>query len=412
MIPAIRIERVAAGGDGVGILSDGRVTFVPGTAPGDLVELQDLRLSSRFARAHPGRILEPGPGRVEVPCAHLRDDDCGGCRLQHLSESAQQEVRQRIVGDALRRIGKLTIEDPPLTPAATPWGYRTRITLHRTGNGSFGLHRAGRPGDTFALRRCLIAREELNLLWEGLSPLAASLPASVTELTLRVDAGAALHCVVHGDGSGLPDPAVLREIRAALAARGQEVTFWSGPRGGTSVLVAGGEEAEQHKAMVFEQVHPAMAETIRGWVMERLAPVAGTCWWDLYAGIGEMTDRLARMGVEVESVERDRSAVVLASRTTIPGIRRHAGSVEEWIHRLPGPDGVLVNPPRTGLAPEVAKGVAASGARRIAYISCDPATLARDLKRLGDPYQVSAVRAFDLFPQTAHVEVAAILERR
>ncbi len=412
MTPAIRIDRVAAGGDGVGRLPDGRVVFVPGTAPGDLVELADLRMSSRFARARPGRIVEPGPGRVEAPCAHLREDGCGGCQLQHLTEREQQNVRQCIVGDALRRIGELAIENPPLPAAVSPWGYRTRVTLHRARNGSFGLHRAECPEEIFPLRRCLIAREELNTLWEEMSPLAAKLPASVTHLTLRVDAGAALHCVVHADGSGPPDPAVLVQMRAALAARGQGVTVWSGARGGASVRVAGGEEADTASAIVFEQVHPSMAETIRGWVMERLVPGAGTCWWDLYAGTGEMTDRLARGGAAVESVERDREAVVLASRTGHPGIRRHVGRVEQWIARLPRPDGVLVNPPRAGLTSVVTKAVAASGARRIAYISCDPATLARDLKRLGDRYQVAEVRAFDLFPQTAHVEVAAILERR
>ncbi len=410
MIPAVRIERVAAGGDGVGHLTDGRVVFIPATAPGDLVEPRDIRLSARFARAWPGRVVEPGPGRIEVPCDHRRKDGCGGCQLQHLAEPAQQEARKRIVGDALRRIGKLALEDPPLRAADSPWGYRTRITLHRSRDGTFGFHQAERPGEVFPLRYCLIAREELNALWEELSPLAATLPAAVTRLSLRVDAGGGMHCVLHGDGSGHPDPAPVVKIQRELASRGQETSFWCGERGGASVPMAGA--AGPSSAMVFEQVHPAMAETIRSWVMERLAPEAGQSWWDLYAGTGEMTDRLARKGAEVESVERDQEAVALASRSGIAGVRRHVGYVEEWISRLAPPDGVLVNPPRTGLTPAVSAGLGASGARRMAYISCDPATLARDLRHLGDRYGVSAVQAFDLFPQTAHVEVAVILEQR
>lgn len=412
MIPAVRIERVAAGGDGVGHLADGRVVFIPATAPGDLVEPRELRLSARFARAWPGQVVESGPGRVDPPCHHLREDGCGGCQLQHLAETAQQEVRKRIVGDALRRIGKLVVEDPPLRAAESPWGYRTRITLHRTETGTFGFHRAECPGEVFPLRRCLIAREELNGLWEELSPLAATLPPTVTHMTLRVDAGGGLHCVLHGAHPGSADLAPLIAMRRELASRGREASFWYGARGGESVLVAGNATGGQSSAMVFEQVHPAMAESIRRWVMDRLAPKAGSRWWDLYAGAGEMTDRLARRGAEVESVERDRAAVVLASRSPMPGVRRHAGTVEEWIPRLTRPDGVLVNPPRTGLTPRVSAGVVASGVRRVGYISCDPATLARDLKILGDHYALSSVQAFDLFPQTAHVEVAAILERR
>ncbi|MEO8227705.1 MAG: TRAM domain-containing protein, partial [Gemmatimonadota bacterium] len=110
----VRVLRLAAGGDGVGRLEDGRTVFVPRTAPGDLVELARLRTHRRFARARVARVVEPAPERVVPPCPHYTADDCGGCQLQHLDPAAQREARRGFVGDALRRIGMVDVPDPPI----------------------------------------------------------------------------------------------------------------------------------------------------------------------------------------------------------------------------------------------------------------------------------------------------------
>ncbi|MBW8771716.1 MAG: TRAM domain-containing protein, partial [Gemmatimonadetes bacterium] len=154
MIPTVRIERLAGGGDGVGRLTDGRTVFVPRTAPGDLVELAQVRMYKRFARAEVGRSLEPGPGRVEPRCVHYERDRCGGCQLQHLELDHQLAAKRRFIGDALRRLGRLEVDDPEVVPGGAEFGYRNKVTLARGKGGMLGLHREGEPDRIFALERC------------------------------------------------------------------------------------------------------------------------------------------------------------------------------------------------------------------------------------------------------------------
>ena len=151
---AVRILRLAAGGDGVGKLPDGKTVFVPRTAPGDLVELMGLKDHQRFARARPGRLLEASPHRVEPRCPHYVRDECGGCQLQHLDYDAQLETRRSLVGDAIRRVGKREVSDPPIVPANQIYEYRTKLTLHVAAGGKrIGLHPYQRPDQVFELDR-------------------------------------------------------------------------------------------------------------------------------------------------------------------------------------------------------------------------------------------------------------------
>ena len=164
---AVRMLRLAAGGDGVGRLEDGRTVFVPRTAPGDLVELAGLRLHKRFARARVGSLLEPSPSRVDPRCPHYVRDGCGGCQLQHLESTAQREARQGFVGEALRRLARRDVPDPPLVPAAQEFDYRTKITLAVSRDGRrIGLHRYDRADQVFELDWCHITVPELMELWQ------------------------------------------------------------------------------------------------------------------------------------------------------------------------------------------------------------------------------------------------------
>src|SRR4051812_43872634 len=129
-VTQVRILRLAAGGDGVGRLPDGKTVFVPRTAPGDLVEVSELREHKRFARGRLETVLAPSRLRVAPRCPHYVVDECGGCQLQHLEYPAQLAARQSFVGDALRRLGKRETPDPPIVPAAKPYDYRTKLTLH------------------------------------------------------------------------------------------------------------------------------------------------------------------------------------------------------------------------------------------------------------------------------------------
>ncbi|MEO7137091.1 MAG: TRAM domain-containing protein [Gemmatimonadales bacterium] len=405
MTSPVRILRLAAGGDGVGKLPDGKTVFVPRTAPGDLVELVELREHKRFARARPGRLLEASPDRVEPPCPHYEGDDCGGCQLQHLNYEAQLLGRRSFVGDALRRLGKVDVPDPPIVPATKTFDYRTKLTLHASEDQRrIGLHPYGRPDQVFDLKWCHITVPELMELWRAIRSLRPFLPPRVDRIVLRLDRSGGRHVVVRVREGEVWDG--FERLRRELEHRAIPVTIWYQPEGGAARAVAGAGEA--FPATVFEQVHPEMGDRVRAFALEQLGDVSGRRVWDLYAGIGETTAGLIAKGAIVESVELDRRAVAVAEARG-PVAKRHTGRVEDVLRELHLPDLVIVNPPRTGMDERVSAELDRLEPRRLVYISCDPATLARDVQRLGR-FRLCLTQAFDLFPQTTHVETVAVLE--
>lgn len=414
----VRILRIAGGGDGVGRLADGRTVFVPRTAPGDLVEVRYFKHASRFSRARVVRVLEPGPSRVVPPCPHYTRDQCGGCQLQHLTQGAQLSAKQSIIGEALRRVGGVNIEDPGVIPAGRPWEYRSKITLAVDPRGRIGLHPWDQPAVVFDLQRCHITAPSLMALWDAVRRDRRLLPENATHLVLRLDRTGGRHLLVRVRGSQVWQSA--RRLAERLAAAMVPAVIWWEPEAGAPRVLAGAEDA--YPATVFEQVNPLMGDMVRAYALEQLGPVSGRRVWDLYAGIGESTAALLQSGASVESVEIDPRAVRLAESraravlglgpgTALPqSVACRVGPVEELIPGLRPADLVLANPPRTGMDPRVVEGILAGGARRLVYISCDPATLARDIARLAPRYRVSGAQGFDLFPQTAHVETVMVLE--
>jgi 23S rRNA (uracil1939-C5)-methyltransferase len=406
-VSAVRILRVATGGDGVGRLEDGRTVFVPRSAPGDLVELTQVREHRRYARARVGRVLEPSPHRVVPRCPHYEHDDCGGCQLQHLGSPAQREARRAIVGDALRRLAKLEVGDPELVPAAEEFDYRTKITLHvDEGGRRIGLHPLDRPDRAFELGRCHITTPELMALWSELGTLRELLPRGLRQIVLRLDRRGGRHLVLVARDNSKWTAATA--LHGELERRGVPATLWLQFEGGEARALAGAHQP--FPATVFEQVHPAMGDRVRAHAVAALGEVAGRHVWDLYAGIGETTAALAAAGASVESIESDPRAVAEAEARG-PAAERHVGRAERVVGRLRAPDLVITNPPRTGMDERLTAALVTAAPRRIVYISCDPATLARDLTRLPG-FELRSVLAFDLFPQTAHVETVAVLDRR
>jgi 23S rRNA (uracil1939-C5)-methyltransferase len=405
-VTAVRILRLATGGDGVGRLEDGRTVFVPRTAPGDLVEISQLRAHRRYARARSSRLLESSARRVEPRCPHYVHDECGGCQLQHLDSAAQREARRGFLGDALRRIGRLDAPDPEIVAAGEEFDYRTKITLAvDEGGRRIGLHPLDRPDRVFDLVRCHITTSELMSLWAGLRGLRGLLPSGLRQVVLRLDRSGGLHLVLVMDGTERWDGA--DALHRELAVRGLRPTVWLQPKGGEAVAVTGA--AGPFPATVFEQVHPAMGDKVRAFALAALGEVGGRHVWDLYAGIGETTSALILAGASVESVESDPRAVAEAEARG-PDAERHVGRVERILGRLRSPTLVITNPPRSGMDERVATELERRSPQRIVYISCDPATLARDLTRMPS-FRLATAMAFDLFPQTAHVETVAVLDR-
>jgi 23S rRNA (uracil1939-C5)-methyltransferase len=405
-VSGVRILRLAAGGDGVGKLDDGRTLFVPRTAPGDLIEPAGLRVHARFARARLGRLLESSPDRVEPRCPHYVQDECGGCQLQHVAGPAQREARRGFVGEALRRLARREVADPPLVPAEREFDYRTKITLAVSADGRrVGLHRYDRADEVFELEWCHITVPELMEVWQALRRLRSLFPPRLEGLVLRMGREGGRHVLFRTTEGEVWGGAA--HLHAELIRHHAPATLWWQPAGGAPRAMAGAEEA--YPATVFEQVHPAMGDRVRAHAIDALGAVAGRHVWDLYAGIGETTAALAHAGASVESVESDRRAVAEAERRG-PAARRHAGRVEDVVRELKAPDLVITNPPRTGMDVRVPEALERLAPERVVYVSCDPATLARDLGRLPG-FRIAEVSAFDLFPQTAHVETVVVLDR-
>jgi len=414
----VSIESLASGGAGVSHLDDGMIVFVPRTAPGDLVRLRAIKRRRRHAEAQIAEILAPGPERTEAPCPHFTGDRCGGCQWQHVTAVGQAAAKARIIGDALRRIGKLDVPDPAVVPSPRALGYRTTITLtvRRRGAHAFaGFHDAADPDRVFQLADCAIARPEVNELWRALSPLASRLPpGDDVRLKLRVAPDGTRHVIVAG-GEGAWTGG--DRFGRALEEAGLAATTWWHPKGGALRQMAGPES--DPGAAGFEQVNAEVAALLRNAVIE-LADrgTGGLADWrvlDLYAGAGDTAVPLAQRDLNVAMVELDSRAVRRAeTRATEAGVRLKciAGRVEDHIATLLPADVVIANPPRTGLSEEVTHRLSASPPVRLVYVSCDPATLARDLARLGVAAgQISTLRAYDMFPQTSHVETLVVVDR-
>jgi 23S rRNA (uracil1939-C5)-methyltransferase len=400
----VTITGIAVGGDGVGRLSDGRVVFVPRAVPGDRIHLREgsLKRLRNFARAEVGEVVEAGPGRVAPPCPHYVHDHCGGCQLQHLAYDGQLSAKRAIVGDTLRRIGKLQVEDPEVVEALEEWRYRAKISM--AVKTAVGLHPYDRPNFVFPLADCHITDFRLMALWRELRSRLSMLPQALTRLTLRLDRDARRHIIAESAGEPWLNA---EELRATLAGSVDgEVVCWWQPVDGAARVMAG--PATGFPATAFEQVNPGMGILARRWAVEQLGDVRGQTVWDLYGGVGDTAALLVEGGANVVSVDADEKAVSWG-RSRLPAARFIAARAEDVLPSLPAPHAVVVNPPRAGLHWDVALRLTGEPVPKLVYISCDPATLARDLGRLNVNYTVKHVRAFDLFPQTAHVETVAVL---
>lgn len=414
----VRIDSIAAGGEGVGRLPDGRVVFVHRTAPGDLAEVALTERRDRWARGRLLRVLEPSPERREAPCPFY--GECGGCTLEHLTYPAQLRAKARIVADALTRIGGMPTEPPEVVASPAEHRYRNRVSfaLRRTGRGGVvaGFHALGDPERIVDLDgRCLLPEEPIARVWDGIranwGTEAFRLPSGDRlRLTLRASAGGEVSLLVEGGYS----PGRPQELLDAVSGL---VAVWHRPGAAPPALVGGapglpetwGDETLELSGAAFLQVNRGAAALLEAHVVERVGDAAGLRVVDAYCGVGLHARRLARAGAAVVGIELDPEAVAEARRAAPEGTEFVEGPVEALLPAHLPADLVILNPPRAGVAAEVADALAASPPRRIVYVSCNPATLARDLKRLGAGFRVESVRSFDLFPQTAHVETVVVL---
>lgn len=417
----VRIESIASGGEGVGKLPDGRVVFVHRTAPADRVEVELIQERPRWTRGRLLRVLEPSPDRREVPCPHY--ERCGGCTLEHLQYPAQLSAKRRIVADALTRLGGVPVDEPEVVPSPREHRYRNRVsfTLRRGASGEVfaGFHALHDPDTIVPIDgRCLLPEEAIARVWDGLrahwGPDANRLPSGEQlRLTLRATAKGSVALLVEG-GYSHGRPHELVERVDGLDA------IWIQSASEPPTLLAGsptlpevwGEERFAVGGTAFLQVNRWAAALLEEHVLATIGDVAGRRVVDAYCGVGVHARRLARAGARVVGLELHPDAVRLARLGAPDGARFVEGRVEDLLPSVLPADLIILNPPRAGVDAAVVASILEAPPSRIIYVSCDPATLARDLRRLSGSFELASIRCFDLFPQTAHVESVVELRRR
>ena len=421
----VDVQSIAAGGDGVARL-DGRVIFIPRTAPGDRANILATSVrGGRFARGVLLDLLRPSPERIDPACVHYVHDHCGGCQLQHLQYASQLAAKGAIVRDALVRIAHRPVDAVSVDPSPCQWRYRRKLTLAlRRGGASgrawiAGLRRIDAPDSVFPLADCQITEEGVIEVWRAIMRASALLPdVSSLRGSVRVTAnGYAFHLEggTRWDNSQELPPVVpgLTELwwtpehgtrrRLGLPDGGSEAGR-TGARAGVRTGVASGAS--------FTQVNARVGEALHAHVVERAMSYAPRTAIDAYAGTGGTAIALAERGVSVVAIEVDRAASAECARVLPRGSRAVAGRAEDALPRALPADVVILNPPRTGASAPVIAAIrdATPAPRALVYVSCDPATLARDVGRLPG-WRIAGLRSFDMFPQTAHVETVCELVR-
>jgi tRNA/tmRNA/rRNA uracil-C5-methylase (TrmA/RlmC/RlmD family) len=421
----VEIGPVAHGGHCVARTSEGQVLFVRHALPGERVvaRVTEGEEGARFLRADAVRVLEASKDRVEAPCPFAGPGRCGGCDWQHAKPGAQRRLKADVVAEQLKRLAGLTPEevgwDGTVVPAEgdkVPAGqvpaWRTRVQYAIDDQGRAGLRRH-RSHEIEPIDRCLIAAEEVSELgiekrdWTGMASVEAiaATGSQDRQVILTPKPGARLPLVE------LDRPvSVLRvDEKTGAVHRVHGRPFVRERADGRTYRVGAGG---------FWQVHPKAAETLVTAVMQGLLPRKGDTALDLYCGVGlfagALADRVGDKGA-VLGVESSRRAVEDARHNlaAFPRVRIEQGKVETVLPRtgITEADLVVLDPPRSGAGRRTVSHVTSLGARRIAYVACDPAALARDLGYFREGgYRVRTLRAFDLFPMTHHVECVAILE--
>jgi 23S rRNA (uracil1939-C5)-methyltransferase len=327
--------------------SDGKVIFVPFTIDQEIVDARLHTVRRSYSLGHLEAIRQSSPHRIEPPCPYFQK--CGGCDYQHIAYAHQLAIKQRQIEQALRRIAKLSlVEIRPITPSPKPFGYRNRVSVH-SDDDRVGFFQKG-SRIVVDISNCLLATESVNVK--------------------------------------------LRAFRDTQPPAGAHVTL-----------------RENDEVITFSQTNDEVAQFLLDFVRSR---VRGPVLVDGYCGTGFFAHNLAAAVEQVIGIDWSQPAIRQAEKTAGPGETYLCGDIGKLLDQVltaEHPNTVILDPSATGISDEVASTLSRNPPPHLIYVSCNPATFARDLQRLSDRFRVQEIQPFDMFPQTAEIEVAGILER-
>ena len=399
-------EKLTYGGDAMGRLPDGRAVFVPFGLPGERVRVRLTEEKKNFARGELVEVIEASPDRITPKCIHF--GICGGCHYQNLSYENQLTAKTEILRDQLTRIGK--IQNPPVAPTvASPseWNYRNHAQFHLTGDGKIGFVNA--TGDSvIPISECHLPEPSINAFWPEIQ---FESNMNIERVSLRAGADDDLMLILESDSPETPELEIEADISVVHLFEEHPVVIAGGDHISTRIL---GRDFHVSAGSFF-QVNTPMAEKMVEHLLAALPVSNSDTLLDLYCGVGLFSAFFASRAGRVIGVESSSSACedFVVNLDEFENVELYEGAAEEilpaLVGRIANPPYALLDPPRAGLDARVLDAVQALGPRVIAYVSCDPSTLARDAKRLiKRGYRLAQVTPFDLFPQTYHIESISI----
>lgn len=403
-IVELMLEKGTYGGDFMARLPDGRPVFAPFGIPGETAKIEFADSDKRFLKGRIVEVIQASPERLTPRCIHF--GECGGCHYQHMSYEKQLELKQQIVAEQLERIGGFRgIEVKPVVPSPSPWNYRNNVQFAVDDQGRLGFQRMGSHA-ILPIRECHLPNDRINGIWQQLEFEAGS---GIDTVTLRQSSDGEDLLILEGDGRMLPE--LESELSLSIVHRSDlgEILMAGENMLNMEVL----DRSFQVSAGSFFQVNTEQAESLVRVVLEKASVGPDSVVVDVYCGVGLfsafLTPKVKRLiGIEVSESACADFAVNLDE---FDNVELYVGAAEDILPELKlEPDVILVDPPRAGLDAAVRKALIDSNARQIIYISCDPSTLARDLKELvSGGYEIELVQPFDMFPQTFHVETLVAL---
>jgi len=405
-IHTVTLTTLTYGGEAMGRLEDGRAVFMPFGLPGERVSVRLTDEKKNFARGEIVEILETSPDRIEAKCKHF--GECGGCHYQNLSYEKQLIAKTEILIDQLKRIGK--IENPPVKPmVASPnlWNYRNHVQFSLDRDGKLGFQKSN-SNLVIPITECHLPESAINDFWPQLE---FEPETEIERISLRAGAEDDLLMVLESESPEPPELEIEAGISIAHVYEENTVVI----AGNDHIVIRVLDRDFKVSAASFFQVNTAMAEKMVQHLLSCLPVSLSTTLLEVYCGVGIFSAFFAPKCGRVIGIESSESACedFAVNLDEFDNVELYEGFAEEILQHLEiQSDIVLVDPPRAGLDKQVIDGIFNLNPQMIAYVSCDPSTLARDAARLINAgYTLKEVTPFDLFPQTYHIESISLFEK-
>lgn len=394
------------GGDAMGRLEDGRAVFVPFGLPGEIVRVRLVQEKKNFARGEIVEILNASPDRIDAKCKHF--GECGGCHYQNLPYEKQLQVKTEILADQLKRIGK--IENPPvrlMVACPNPWNYRNHIQFSLSREGKLGFQKSN-SNRMIPITECHLPESSIDNLWRQLE---FEFGANVERVSLRAGLDDDLMLILESETPETPELEIEAGISVTHVYQENAIVM----AGSDHIIMRVLECDFKVSASSFFQVNPVMAGKMVEHLIANLPVSESITLLDVYCGVGLFSAFFAPKCKTVIGIESSESSCedFTVNLDEFDNVELYESNAEDVVLHLEAkPDIVLVDPPRAGLDKIVVDGILKLNPSHIAYVSCDPSTLARDAARLiNGGYKLKEVTPFDLFPQTYHIESISLFER-